>query len=112
MKRVAAIILSLMLLWLQATAAAPMTFLPAKAVCACCDCKQMNCCVTPAPPATQPLPATVMPTVTQNPLSVFAATLEMWTLPASELAHVSAFASAPLLAPGLPLFTRHCARLI
>ncbi len=112
MKRVAAIILSLMLLWLQAKAAAPMTFLPAKAVCACCDCKQMNCCVTSAPPATQSLPATVAPTASQNTLPVFAAALEMWTLPASDLAHVSAFASTPLPAPGLPLFTRHCARLI
>ena len=40
MKRAAAIVLSLMFLWLQAMASAPtsFSFFPAKSDCACCDC--------------------------------------------------------------------------
>lgn len=112
MKRAAAIVLSLMFLWLQAMSSAQTSFLPAKAVCACCDCKQMDCCVTPAAPDSQSLPVTVVPTGSQHNLSVPVSTLVAWTLPATAPAQISASASAPLPAPGVPIFTRHCARLI
>jgi len=112
MKRTAAILLSLMFLWLQAMASAPTSssFFPAKSNCACGDCAQMDCCVTPAPAEPQSLPAAVASSAAQNNLFVFSTTLVAWTLPAT--AQVSPSASAPLPAPGVPLFSRHCARLI
>lgn len=112
MKRAAAIVLSLMFLWLQAMSSAQTSFLPAKPVCACCDCKQMDCCVTPATPDPQSLPVTVAPTASQNNLSVPVSTLVACTLPVTALTQISVPASAPLPALGVPLFTRHCARLI
>lgn len=114
MKRAVAIVLSLMFLWLQAMASAQtlFSFLPSKAVCACGDCKQMDCCVTPAAPNPQSLPVTVVPAGSQNNLSIPASTLVAWTLPATATTQVSASTSAPLPALGVPLFTRHCARLI
>jgi hypothetical protein len=112
MKRAAAIVLSLMFLWLQAVSSAQTSFLPAKAVRACCGCKQRDCCVTPAVPNSQSLPVAVVPAGSQNILSIPASTLVAWTLPATATAQVSASASAPLPALGVPLFTRHCARLI
>jgi hypothetical protein len=36
----------------------------------------------------------------------------MWTLPVTAPSQISSSASAPFLAPAVPLFTRHCARLI
>jgi hypothetical protein len=112
MKRAAAIVLSLMLLWLQAMSSAQTSFVPAKAVRACCGCKQRDCCVTPAAPNPQSLPMTVVPAGAQNILSIPASTLVAWTLAATATAQISASASAPLPALGVPLFTRHCARLI
>jgi hypothetical protein len=112
MKRAAAIALSLMFLWLQVVASAQMSFLPAKAVRACgCGCKQMDCCVTPATPGAQSLPVTVVPAGAQYNLSVLVSALVAWTLPATAPAQISASAPRPA-APGVPLFTRHCARLI
>jgi hypothetical protein len=112
MKRAAAIILGLIFLWLQAVSSAQMAFLPAKAARTCCGCQQRDCCVTPATPDPQSLPATVAATGSQNHLSVLASTLVAWTLPASAPAQVFVSASAPLMAPDVPLFTRYCARLI
>jgi hypothetical protein len=112
MKRAAAIVVSLMFLWFQVMASAPtvFSFFPARAVCACCDCHQMDCCVTPAAPNPQSVPVTVVPAGSQNNLSIPTATHVAWTVPATVLANDSA--SAPLPAPGEPLFSRHCARLI
>jgi hypothetical protein len=112
MKRAVAIVLSLIFLWLQVFASAPKSFFPARAVCACCDCQQMDCCVTPAAPNPQSVPATVAPVGSQNSLSLPTATLVAWTLPATATTQVSASTPAPFPALGVPLFTRHCARLI
>ena len=112
MKRAAAIVLSLMFLWLEAMSSAPTSFLPAKPVRVCCGCKQLDCCVTPAAPNPQSLPVTVAPPGAQNNLSGQVSTLVAWTLPAIAPAQIFASASASLPAFGVPLFTRHCARLI
>ena len=112
MKRAAAIILSLMFLWLQVLSSAETSFLPAKPVGACCGCKQRDCCVTPAAPDAQSLPVTGVPAGSRNNLSVLVSTLVAWILPATVPAQISASTSAPLPALGVPLFTRHCARLI
>jgi hypothetical protein len=111
MKRVAAIVLSLMFVWLQAVSSAQTTFLPAPAGCRCCDCKA-NCCVSAATPATQP-PATI-PAAGSFPsdFSLFAPALVTWTLPVTVPSPFSSSDSAPLPALAVPLFTRHCAMLI
>ena len=66
------------------------------------------------PTATDPesVPVTIVPARSQTNLSIPAPTLVAWTLPITAPAAISASASAPLPAPGVPFFTRHCARLI
>ena len=112
MKRAAAIVLSLIFLWLQAVSSAPTYSLPAKAAGAGCDCKQMDCCVVPGIPETQSLPATIAPVAGHTLLSPPVSTLVAWTLPATATAHIFVSVSTPLPALGVPLFTRNCARLI
>ena len=112
MKRAAAIVLSLMFLWLQAISSAQTSFVPTKAVRACCGCNQMDCCVTPTATDPESVPVTIVPGRSQTNLSIPAPTLVAWTLPITAPAAISASASAPLPAPGVPFFTRHCARLI
>jgi hypothetical protein len=111
MKRAAAIVLSLMFVWLQALASAPMSFRPAPEGCACCDCKR-NCCVKAATPAAQLPAATSVVPSSQNSFSLFAPTLVTWALPVTTPLQISPSASAPLPVPTVPLFTRHCALLI
>ena len=111
MKRAAAIILSLMFVWLQALSSAQPNLLPTPSGGNCCSCKK-NCCIRAATPNPQPpaaLPANVGP---QSDFSLFAPVLVTWTLPATGSSVFSSSASAPLSAPAVPLFTRHCARLI
>jgi hypothetical protein len=111
MKRAAAIVLSLMFVWLQAMSSAPSSFRPAPAGCACCDCKR-NCCVKAATPAAQLPAATSVAPSSQNSFSRFAPALVTWTLPVIAPLQISPSDSAPLPALAVPLFTRHCALLI
>jgi len=112
MKRAAAIVLSLIFVWLQEMSAARSLAAPIAKACACCDCKKTECCVSEATPDAQPpvaLPATGAPTAD---FSVFIPALVTWTLPGSATARFSPSDSAPFAAPAVPLFTRHCALLI
>jgi hypothetical protein len=110
MKRAAAIVLSLMFVWLQVVSSAQTAFLP-EAGCGCCDCKT-DCCVGAAAPATQP-PATLPAAAGfSHDFSLFAPALVTWTLPVTAPSHISSSDSAPLSALAVPLFTRHCALLI
>ncbi|MEK7707805.1 MAG: hypothetical protein AAB380_07400, partial [Verrucomicrobiota bacterium] len=79
---------------------------------ACCGCGQTDCCVTPASSDSQPGTATPVPASFQNQLSIFAPAALAWTLPGVAAQTFSPAASASLTATGVPLFTRHCARLI
>lgn len=112
MKRVAAIVLSLIFVWLQTLPSAPAISLPAPQVCACCDCQQMNCCVSETTPETPPPAALPAPSGIQPDWSVFTPTLVAWILPAANRSDISSSDAAPQPAPAVPLFTRHCARLI
>jgi hypothetical protein len=111
MKRAAAIVLSLMFVWLQTMSSVQTTFLPAP-VCSCCACKKTDCCVSAATPEAQPLAATPANNHSQSEFSLFAPALVTWTLPVIELSQIPASDSAPFLALAVPLFTRHCALLI
>ena len=109
MKRVAAILLSLMFVWLQVMASAQTNPLPTRSD--GCNCKK-NCCLRAATTDTQP-PATLPGNAAaQSDFSLFAPALVAWTLPLTAPSRISSFDSAPLPALAVPLFTRYCARLI
>jgi len=118
MKRCAAIILSLTVIWLQVMASAQTlsttrTLASAEPACGCCSQKDVCrcCCVVPAAPDAKPLP--VAPVVT-SPTIDFTAVLPKlvaWLLPETAPAIVSSSDnSASSLA--VPLFQRDCALLI
>lgn len=111
MKRAAAIVLSLMFVWLQVLASAQVTSANGQPLRGCCSCHK-PCCVAPSAPESQPLPIASTPAGAQIDLSTLVPSLVMWTLPAIAPSQISSSDSAPLLAPAVPLFTRYCARLI
>jgi hypothetical protein len=109
MKRAAAIVLSLMFVWLQAMSSAQVMSASGKPAHSCCSCKKA-CCVTQSAPRSQPLPMAPTTAGAQTDFSALVPMLVMWTLPVTAPSQISA--SAPPLALAVPLFTRHCARLI
>src|ERR1051325_1702944 len=115
MKRLSAILLSLLLMGTQAVLVAqPPTNAGTRSACKCCDCGKVNCCVTPTHPGSAPAPAAPVRANTQNELSAFTLTLVAWTLPAAARQQISipSISSSSRLATGVPLFTRHCALLV
>jgi hypothetical protein len=117
MKRAAAFILSLTVIWLQMMASAQtlsVTRAPTvEPECGCCVQKEVCrcCCVAPAEPDAKPLPAVpVAPSATFD-ISLLLSKQVAWLLPASAPAVVSSSESYSL-SPAVPLFTRHCALLI
>ena len=112
MKRPAAIVLSLILIWIQAVAAVRTTSAAPPAMCGCCACKKMECCVAQSTPGSQPLPAAPAPVPAQQQhYSAVLSVLAAWVLPAAP-SQISSSDNAPLLALSVPIFTRHCALLI
>ncbi len=112
MKRAAAIILSLTLLWLQVLASAQtLSSAVAVAACGCCSGKKICCCVETATPVTTPV---AVPSVATNAPLDFTAVLTkvlVWTVPATAPAIVCSSDSNP--SPlAVPLFQRNCALLI
>ena len=107
MKRLSAITLSLLLLWVQAFVLAQ----PAQAreACTCCECNA-TCCVTES---SAPIPQSPAPShASQFSSSWFALNASLaWTVPRGE-AEVFSSAPLPLLAARTPLFERDCALLI
>lgn len=110
MKKAVAIVLSLMIVWLQGMSSADTHFRPASADNTSCNCNR-NCCVSGKAPDAQPPPAAPATGGSANDFSLFAPALVTWTLPAS-MPHISSSASAPLSALAVPLFMQHCALLI
>jgi hypothetical protein len=111
MKRVVAMVLSLMFVWLQVMASAQTTFLTAPD-CACTACEKADCCVSTATPNAQPLAALPVNAHSQSDFSLFTPSPVTWTLPVPAPQQFFSSDSASLLALAVPLFTRHCARLI
>ena len=113
MKRVAAFVLSLMLIGLQVMASAPIAFSPATAKSCCgCGCEAGGCCVRESNPAGKPVPASPAPINPHHEICLLPAEFMKWALPASRasLQADSSFSSPH--ATAVPLFTRHCALLI
>ena len=115
MKRAAAIILSLTVIWLQVMASAQ-TLSPeaAKPECGCCAQKEVCrcCCVAPVAPDSKPLPATPVVTSTTLDLTAIVPRLLAWTLPATAPVIVSSAESSSHSLSAVPLFQRNCALLI
>ena len=112
MKRLSAIVLSLLLFWVQVFVMAQPVKANAPAKCTCCACKQTNCCVTKSSTDPAPLPLAPAQTGSQN-LHSFSLTPSIaWTLPRGEADFSSADNSPSLLAARVPLFRRDCALLI
>lgn len=115
MKRAAAFLLSLTVIWLQMLASAQ-TLSPgtAKPECGCCTQKAVCrcCCVAPVTPDAKPLPATPVVTGTTLDLTAIVPRLLAWTLPATAPAIVSSAESSSHSLSAVPLFQRNCALLI
>jgi hypothetical protein len=81
--------------------------------CGCCVQKEVCrcCCVAPVEPDAKPLPAVPATTSATFDFSLLLPQRVAWLLPASAPAVVSSIESSSL-SPSVPLFTRHCARLI
>lgn len=111
MKRAAAILLSLMFVWLQTLASAQTSFARVSPGRSCCSCDK-SCCVSAAEPDSQPSPVAPISSSTPNDFSAWVTAAVAWTLPTTSPAPIISAAGAPFSAPGVPLFTRHCALLI
>jgi hypothetical protein len=117
MKRAAAFILSLTVIWLQMMASAQTLSRSrtpaAEPECGCCVQKAVCrcCCVAPAEPDAKPLPAIPVVASATLDFSLLLPKQVTWLLPASASAIVSSSDSS-FLSPAVPLFTRHCALLI
>jgi hypothetical protein len=112
MKRLSAIVLSLLLFWVQVFVAVPPVNAESPAKSNCCSC-QRNCCVTQSNPVDSATPPAVPTPSIQLNLGLFAfAASPAWLLPPGEADVFSAACSSPLSAARIPLFTRDCALLI
>ena len=117
MKRAAAFILSLTMIWLQVMTSAQTLSsartLSTEPACGCCSQKEICrcCCVAPATPNAIPLPVTPVSTNATIDFTAVLAKVIAWTLPATSPAIVS-FTDRSASPLAVPLFTRHCALLI
>lgn len=112
MTQLFALILSLMLLGSQVLVAAQPVSVTTPAKCACCKCKRAHCCVAPdASNTTSPARTAVLVAPFHPPLFCPAVS-PAWVLPTGEADSLSAVAFAPSTSARVPLFARHCARLI
>lgn len=109
MKRVAAIVLSLMFLGLQVMSPTPSS-LAAVSAGRDCGCARGACCAAAAP-ASQPPPAAPAPADSQHPLALLAPNRVAWQLPVT-VRSVALLDSSVAVTANVPLFTRHCSFLI
>jgi len=109
-RKLLAILFSLLLVWTQTEIAAqlPATRPPA-ATRACCEC---GCCVSQPSPVSAPAPAAPARYAIEQQLSTPPATSALWVLPEAEARSVSVPSSSPLIAAGAPLYERNCALLL
>jgi hypothetical protein len=114
MKRAVAIVLSLILIGIQALAAVQLSSdSSAQKKSSCCSSRMADCCcVTESNSAPSPLPAVTTPLLTQNNFSTVLSMLVVWILPESAPLPISSSASELSTAHALPLFQRDCALLI
>ena len=112
MKRLSAIVLSLLLFWVQVFVMTQPVKADAPAKCACCACKKTTCCAAPSPTLPVPPLAATAQTGSQTLTSISLAASIAWMLPRGEADFSSADKSSPHAAARVPLFRRDCALLI
>lgn len=113
MKRAAAIILSLMLMWLQVLASAPtLSATASEPSCGCCPAKKTCCCVKESTPDAMPFPVAPTSVNVSADFNAVLAQVIAWTLPETSLAIVSSSANPSMPLSAVPLFQRDCALLI
>ena len=113
MKRLFAILLSLLLLWVQAIVVAQPSVAAAPTKCRCCSCGTGECCVGKSAPmdsAPQPAAPVQSFSLSQNLFAFLAS--PAWLLPSGEAEVPPPASAVPLSAARVPLFTRDCALLI
>jgi len=81
---------------------------------ACCRHGVMPCCAAQPASGSQSAPEAPVPSskVQSSQFSLLAAAFAVWTLPENETGSISSANVPPLMAAGVPLFARNCARLI
>jgi hypothetical protein len=111
MKRLSAIALSLLLLWVQVfVLALPAAAMPVE--CLCCECQQTDCCVAESSSGSLPLTATPVPSTQFNLHPFTVAASLVWLLPTGDSDLLSAAPASLFSTVRVPLFTRDCALLI
>jgi hypothetical protein len=111
-KRFAAILSAVLLVWAQ--------FAPAQATAACvkpamnCSdaCRQMPCCAARPSSDSQPAPAVPAQSGAQNQISLLAPAVVSWILPENPANSFSSASVSPLTAMAAPLYTRNCSLLL
>jgi hypothetical protein len=118
-KQFAAILFSLLLVWMP-FAPAPAFALPAcpkhtahKTACSDPSCGMAGCCVTKPDSDSQPAPAVpAQKTGEQNQTSLLVPTAVVWTLPENPANSIFSVSMSPITATGAPLYARNCALLL
>jgi hypothetical protein len=113
-KRLPAILFSVLLVWMQVASApvlaSAVCVKPAMGNCAdCCD--RIACCAKPTSNP-QPAPAVPAQSNTQNQISLLAPAIVAWTLPENPANAISSVTTSPLTAAGTPLYARNCVLLL
>jgi hypothetical protein len=111
-KRFAAILFAVMLVWAQ--------FAPAQASVACAKpamdcsdaCRQMPCCAAKPSSDSQPAPAVPAQSGAQNQSSLLAPNIVAWILPENFASPTSSVSALPVLAMAAPLYARNCSLLL
>jgi len=109
-KRLSAILFSLLLVWPPLLAAPAASVQPAHARCHCGG--KMSCCAAQPPSSSQPAPAVPSNSSVQNQLSLLAPAMLVWILPETPAGSISSVCVSPFPATGVPLYARHCIRLV
>lgn len=112
MKRLSAIVLSLLLIWVQVFVMAQPVKANAPAKCVCCACQKADCCVKPCSTDPAPLPVAAVQSGSQNLYSFSLTASIAWLLPRGAADFSSADNFSSRLAARVPLFRRDCALLI
>jgi hypothetical protein len=111
-KRFAAILFAVLLVWAQ--------FAPAQASVACAKpamdcsdaCRQMPCCAAKPSSDSQPAPAVPAQASAQNQISLLAPGIVVWILPENFVSPAPSISASPLLAMVAPLYARNCSLLL
>jgi hypothetical protein len=111
-KKISAILFSVLLVGAQFTPALAVPMACGKPVVSADACSQMACCMAKPMSDPQPAPAVPAQTASQNQISLLAPAMVVWLLPNHPANPFASASVSPLAATGIPLYTRNCTLLI